>query len=86
MPFESLHSDFCRNSYGRFSKTAQDRPKLCTIVFYPNFREAIVVIMHYTIHEIFRDFLSFLYLGSLAQLEVRGERYEFSKVDLQTVI
>jgi len=33
-----------------------------------------------------RDFLSFSYWGFMAQLEVRGEWYEFSKVDPQTMI
>ena len=30
---ESLHSKVCGKRYGRFAKTGQDRPKLCTVVF-----------------------------------------------------
>ena len=33
-----------------------------------------------------RDFFIFSYWGFIAQLEVKGESYEFSKVDLVLVI
>jgi len=35
--------------------------------------------------KVFWEFLIFLYGGFVAQLEVRGESYEFSKVDLESV-
>jgi len=45
-----------------------------------------MVIMFYTMNKSFEGLLSFSYWGFIAQLEVRSERYGFSKVDLQTVI
>ena len=36
--------------------------------------------------KVLRDFFIFSHWGFISQLEVAGERYGFSKVDLQTVI
>ena len=51
MPFESLHSELYEKSYSRFAKTAQDRPKLCTIVFELNFKGCVLVIAFYAMNE-----------------------------------
>jgi len=39
-----------------------------------------------TVNESVADFVIFSYWGFIAQLEVGGERYGFSKIDLQTII
>jgi len=86
MPFESLHSELCGKTYGRFAKTAQDRPKLCTVVFWLNFRVVLWELSFVLWMKVLQDFLIFSYWGFIAQLEVGGEGFEFSKVGFQMVI
>ena len=45
----------------------------------------MVVIVLWAVNEMLWDFLIFSYWGFIAQLEVKGERYEFSKGDLESV-
>ena len=50
-------------NYGRFPKTAQDRPELCTILFQLHLGGRVVVIIFYTMNESFEGLFKLFILG-----------------------
>jgi len=65
--------------------TAQIEVKLCTSVFYPNFRDLNVGIILRVPNESFSGHYELFILYFISQLEVRSETYGFSNADHQTV-